>query len=477
MHLMPSQSALLCASTVYGIVSRSLPLTGKILPGYINPTGPRVGIGIGNPNVEFAPNVSTCLLTSDGGTVRVLWGIRNGEVAITVANKAIDLSRRGVNFQLTRCLIDDEHEGPVLDATWDDNGLAVTGGADGRIKLWDTQTMKCLWTSGRQDCDLVTDPVIKVASAVVTKGIIVGCMRSGNIIVFRGFDKLRNPNTKLGKELDVLGTEDLVKAFAIPCLVSSSTPEIQTVASLYIDNDAPPSRPTLLVAYGDDAYFYKVSLKHDESHFHTELFGDASFGSISCVSPFFAIGQDQYSFVLVGDRIGCISVYDWRGKDSAEGTAKGSIPPIRRFEAHVDGSTVTAIHWNGTTLITGSINGTTHVFDGLTFEGLRSFASPTPKFRGRGHAPPVVPNDDGRVRQILVNPDQDVMVVSVGNAVLAWRAGQIGKHASGGVRGRVPLNNGGQGKKRSNGGKWLRKSTNSGELWRGLFSVSQTKLN
>ena len=48
------------------------------------------------------------------------------------------------------------------------------------------------------------------------------------------------------------------------------------------------------------------------------------------------------SFVLVGDRVGCISV-DWQGKDSNTETA---VLPMRRFEAHVHGFAVTAIHWD-----------------------------------------------------------------------------------------------------------------------------------
>ncbi|KXN90416.1 F-box/WD repeat-containing protein pof10 [Leucoagaricus sp. SymC.cos] len=455
MHLMPSQSALLCASTVYGIVSRSLPLTGKILPGYLNPTGPRIGIGIGNPNVEFAPNVSACLLASEGGTAKVLWGIRNGEVAVTVANRAIDPSRRGVNFQLIRCLIDDEHEGPVQDATWEGNELAVTGGADGRLKLWNTHTMRCLWTSEQQTLDLVIDPIIKVASAVTTKGVIAGCMRSGNIVVFGGFEQLINLNPKAGRALDAL-VKYSAQVLMIPCPVNSPTLRTQTVTSLHIDPSTSSTQPTLLVSYEDDTCFYKVSVDLTTNGggpgSKIETFGDDVFGAISCVHPYFATADDQCSFVLTGDRTGCISVYDWQGREPPTTTV---VPPVRRFEAHIDGSTVTAIHWNGTTLISGSAHGTTHVFDGLTFEELRNFTSPTPRFRGRGHAPPVDPNADARVRQILVNPDRDVLVVSVGNAVLAWKAGPIGKSTSGGVRGRLPLGSDVRPKKRSHGGKWM----------------------
>lgn len=449
---MPSQSALLCSSKAYGIVSRSLPLTGKILPGFINPTGPRTGVGIGNPNVEFAPNVSICLLGSDGATAKALWGIRNGEVTMTVAPKAIDPSRRGVSFDLRRCLIDDEHEGPVLAATWDGRELAVTTGVDGRIKLWNTQTMGCLWTSERQHRDLVTDPIIKVASAVVNKGVIVGCMRSGDILVATGFE---SPKLDMGAQV----AEASIQSFVVPCPVNVSPSTPQTISSLHIDSYSPRSCPTLLVAYENDAHFYKVSVMWTagEPQFQVDTYGDNSFGHISCISPFFTAGRDDYSFVLVGDRMGCVSVYDWR-VEATPGTAdKGPIRPVRRFEAHDDSSPVTAIYWDGTTLITGSAKGTTHVFDGLTFEQLRSFASPTPKFRGRGHAPPVDPTDDGRVQQILVGPDRDVMVVSVGNAILAWKAGPIGKYVSGGVRGRIPLDSGSPGRKKHHGGKWLRK--------------------
>lgn len=452
---MPSQSALLCASTSYGIVSRSLPLTGKILPGYLNPTGPRIGIGIGNPNVEFAPNVSTCVLSSEGGTAKVLWGIRNGEVTITVANKAIDPSRRGINFQLTRCLIDDEHEGPVMDAAWDGNELAVTGGSDGRVKLWDTRTMRCIWTSEQQTVDLVIDPVLKVATAVATKGVIVGCMRSGNIVVFKGFERFVNPGRKVPKDSGVI--ECSAQTLMIPCPVDFTT-RARTVTSLYIDPNAFSNCPILLVAFDCDTHFYKISFEMGNAgdpSFRTEIFGDDAFGDLSCIRPYFAAGTDQSSFILTGDCLGCISVYDWQVKDF---DTKAAIHPVRRFEAHIDGSTVTAIHWNGTTLISGSARGTTHVFDGLTLEELRNFASPMPRFRGRGHAPPVDPNDDGRVRQILVNPDRDVLVVNVGNAVLAWKAGAIGKSASGGVRGRLPLGSDVRPKKKNNGGKWLRKS-------------------
>jgi hypothetical protein len=75
---------------------------------------------------------------------------------------------------------------------------------------------------------------------------------------------------------------------------------------------------------------------------------------------------------------------------------------------------------------------TTHVFNGLNFEAFeegRNFASPIPRFRRRGHSLPVYPNDK-HAREILVDPGRDILVVNVGNAVLAWKAGLIGKSGS-----------------------------------------------
>jgi len=54
----------LLTSIQYGVVARSLPLTGKVLKGSLDAAG--TGIGIGNPNVEFTPNVCTYTLADDG---------------------------------------------------------------------------------------------------------------------------------------------------------------------------------------------------------------------------------------------------------------------------------------------------------------------------------------------------------------------------------------------------------------------------
>ncbi len=75
---MPS-NGLLASSLEYGIVSRSFPLSGKILSGYLDASGTRGGLGIGNPNAEFTPNISACGMGADGGTAKVAWGSQAGD--------------------------------------------------------------------------------------------------------------------------------------------------------------------------------------------------------------------------------------------------------------------------------------------------------------------------------------------------------------------------------------------------------------
>ena len=89
MHLMPNMT-LLAASLQYGVVSRSYPLIGKILRGYLDASGTLNGLGIGNPNAEFSPHVSSVALASDGGTAKVLWGFRNGAGTFPTIQAGID---------------------------------------------------------------------------------------------------------------------------------------------------------------------------------------------------------------------------------------------------------------------------------------------------------------------------------------------------------------------------------------------------
>ncbi|KAG6868475.1 hypothetical protein C0993_002240 [Termitomyces sp. T159_Od127] len=413
MHMMPN-TGLLTSSIRYGIVSRSLPLTGKILPGYLEASGLRLGLGIGNPNAEFTPDVSICAIASDGGTARILWGFRHGEVGILTAPRAIDVTKRPA-FDYVRCEVDEEHVGTVLDAVWDDSStVVVTGGVDGVVKLWDAKTVRCLWTSERKTGALMPDACCKVA-VTVARNLVAAVMTSGEIAIWTGF--------QFGGGF----SSAAVSETRVPCpvQVADSARDLasHTVSNLRIDTGSHIT--TILVAFDNDSYFYRLSITQSGS-IETTAFGDAAFGALSCIMPFFS-NSTEPSFILTGDRIGCVSVYAWNASTSAT-----PIHCVRKFEAHESGAAVTTLAWNGITLITGSDRGTTHVWDGLTFEYLRSFPSPIPRGRGRGNPE----REHEPVRQIIIGPEKQVLLVSVAERVLAWIAGPVPKYNSGGVRGR-----------------------------------------
>ncbi|KAJ7187891.1 hypothetical protein C8R46DRAFT_1052986, partial [Mycena filopes] len=303
MHLMPAHG-LISSSLQYGVVSRSLPFTGRILRGYLDAAGSGTGLGIGNPNTDFTPNVSVCALGSDGGTAKIAWGFRNGEVAFTSANKAMDAGSRSA-AKFSRCTVGDEHQGIVLDV-----GTV-------RVKVWDSKKTRCVWTSeGR-----APDECIKVASALSKR--------------------LASPSEM---------TEPVaVDVFVIPC------PIHEDGASHEIS---------------DNHLFYRFDI-------------DFSTGAVECAAP------GELSLIITGTQLGCVGIYDWTDPTAAL--------PAYKFEA--------ALAWNG-------LRGVTKVWDALTLEHLRTFPSP-------GMAAPA---EDPSVRQIVLGPEKEVLLVAVGDRVMATRS-------------------------------------------------------
>ncbi|KAJ6625814.1 hypothetical protein B0H10DRAFT_2000803 [Mycena sp. CBHHK59/15] len=395
MHLMPSQG-LITSSLQYGVVSRSFPLTGRILRGYLDASGSGTGLGIGNPNTEFSANVSACALASDGGTAKILWGFRNGEVAFTVANKAMDAGSRSA-AKFMRCNVGDEHQGPVLDVLWE-GANAVTGGGDGWVKVWDAKKARCVWTS---ECR-APDEFVKVAAAM-GKGLVAGAMRSGNIVVWCGFFS------------DMSETPATITMLNIPSPIQSEGSHV--ISGLFIDTCGPAL--ALLVTFSDHAYFYRLAIDLATSFVECTKYGDPTLGAITSLSPFFTNQPGECSLVVTGTQLGCMGIYDW--------TSSCALPAYK-FEANDDGSSVTALAWNGVILVTGCARGTTKVWDALTLEHLRTFAT-----RKRVTAlPGAAPTESPAVRQILLGPEKEVLLVAVADRVMAWRAGPVPK--SGGIK-------------------------------------------
>ncbi|KAI0669035.1 WD40-repeat-containing domain protein [Trametes maxima] len=415
MHLMPN-TTLLAASLQYGVVSRSYPLSGKVLRGFLDASGTANGLGIGNPNAEFSPHVSSVALASEGGTAKILWGYRNGEVAVTTAVRVMDNNRASA-ARLVRCRLLDCHEGAVTCVTWahniDGSAFFVSGGADGRVKLWDAKTsLKCLWTSPKSDV-LIPDPCVKL-TLDLQQGVVVAGLGSGSVLAWIGFPPLLLEPT----DLAVLEPREL-RIPAPANTASSGTSPYQNDASAEIlDLHICPLRDRLsiLVAYHPSPFFYRFTLAVASNVFESTLFGNEGAAPIRSLFPVWASREEENSFVLVGDELGDISVFSWDVQSPQTSSGAASVPPAYQFDAHEDGA-VTALTWNSAILVSGSSRGTVLVWDALTFAPLRSFASPA--------ARPTTGADWDGVSQILL--DRDVLMVSVGSRVMAWKAGPVGR--------------------------------------------------
>lgn len=414
-----SEAGLLSSSVQYGIVSRSFPLTGKILRGFLNASG--TDLGIGNPNVEFTPNVSACALASDGGTAKVAWTFRNGEVAVMTAGRAMDNGRAAA--KLTRCKVEDQHENMVQDVAWCGKNAFVTGASDGKVKLWDSRRVSCVWTSIRQEGAIITDPCVKVIGSI-SKGIVC-VMKSGDVFVWTGPQELLSDD-------DSRVPPPVISEIHIPFAQAIGGPQSPGTAgevrALCIDPASTSANLVILVAYTDRFAFQRLRVDMNTKNVSIATFGEESHGCITSLKPCFSDKAGEFSFIIVGDQLGGVSIYNWDAPCPVVGEiarCKSSVPALRNFEAHEDGA-VTQIAWNSVTLITGSARGTVKVWDSFTFTLLRTFSSPAAR-------PPVGGEWDG-VSQIIL--ERDLVVVSVGSRVMAWRAGPVSHRGHSVIKGK-----------------------------------------
>ncbi|KZT67887.1 hypothetical protein DAEQUDRAFT_375983 [Daedalea quercina L-15889] len=412
MHLMPN-TTLLTASLQYGIVARSYPLTGKVLRGYLDASGAGNGLGHGNPNLEFSPHVTAIALASEGRTAKVLWGFRNGEVAVTTAVRAMDGNRPSA-AKHARCKAEECHEAAVQALAWgtevgqEGPAAFATGDAHGQVKLWDAKRMKCLWTSIKKE-GLERDVCAKIAFDVA-RGVVVAAMESNRIHVWSGLYPVIT-----GEQVDIGPNEITIPPFAAfglaqtPASIVPSRELLDLHVSIVGD-----SKLRVLIAYKHDSYLYRIDVDLATSDTERSAFGDGSVGAVTVVKPVFATQGGESNFVLVGDQLGGISIFDC---DAPSPVGNTSVIPLRKIDAHEDGA-VTALAWNTIVLASGSSRGTVKAWDSLTLAHLRTFPSP-------GTRPAAGGEWDG-VNQILL--ERTELLASVGSRVMTWQAGPVGKH-------------------------------------------------
>ncbi|KAG8884384.1 hypothetical protein FRB97_004393 [Tulasnella sp. 331] len=442
---LPQQAAVLSASLRYGIVSRSEPSTGKVLKGYIDAAGLFNGQGHGNPNAEFSPDVSAISIRACGGTAYLVWGFRNGEIGVTSAPKVMDQAKsRGWRYQ--RCALQNVHDGRVERLVLaSDAQTFVSGGFDGKIKLWDTKTLHILWCFAPTNEGSI-DPVQQLAYQSET-GTLSAAFRSGVVIVWAG---LMAP-TDIRERITLHHSHQVIIP---PPLSSSALPAMDDVTLLlytspkaihvvihgnktkHVDRVfiAAPSEtvgstdqprltlPYTCIRYTEGPVGAITALKVDIANERAVIRASPTSATI-VTSPLaiFAstlpdvVEKKECSFIIAGDELGCVCIWPWDKPNEAPAGATEQIGSMKRFEAHSDGG-VSSIALSQLVLVTGSTRGTIMIWDSLTLELLRSISSPSPRPH---HGTPW-----DKVEQIVVDAERDLLLVSVGSRILYWKAGK-----------------------------------------------------
>ncbi|KAK7677838.1 hypothetical protein QCA50_019150 [Cerrena zonata] len=406
-HLMPVPNAagelayaVLSSSLAYGVVARSLPLRGYVFRGYLDASGTLNGLGVGNPNAEFSPDLTKCAMASEGGIAKVLWGFRTGAVAVTNAAKAADRTRQ-VSARWTRCQVTDAHDGAVEDAIWAGAAHAVTGGADGRVKIWDVRRMTCVWTSQLKRDQLIKDPCAKVAADLV-HGIVVGLMKSGEIAVWSGFSDISATSPW---DSPSITAEEIRVPPAARSVGPTPDREIQALHIHAVSSE----QVSVLALYEGETVFHRVSVDLRDGSHERSTFGESGAGIITALQPVFSTNEREKSFIISGDQSGNVNIFPWD-------ISASTITPTIKFEVF-NNSAVAALAWSVTVLVVGSSKGIIKAFDSLSFEHLRDLSE-------RSGASAVM----DPVGHVIVQGE--MLVASIGSRVLGWLAGPIGREKS-----------------------------------------------
>ncbi|KII90181.1 hypothetical protein PLICRDRAFT_159580 [Plicaturopsis crispa FD-325 SS-3] len=305
--------------------------------------------------------------------------------------------------KLVRCKVEDQHEGSVQNAVWDAGlSIFVTGAVDGRVKIWDAKRVSCIWTLDPNASLLAPNPCQKVVSDLA-RGLVVAALSTGEIIVWSGLASLLSEDTT---------RPSVIETRIPPPRHDAGSSASRDIFGLYIDARV-SSHVSILAIHSNDPHFYRFRIDISSMHIETTTYGNASFGPISAIKPVFASQERHHSFIIVGDQLGCVSIYQW---DAPPSPTAQPIQAFRKFEAHDDGA-VTSIAFDSVVLATGSARGTIALFESLTLERLRIIAGPSPRYADR-------------VSKIILQ--REVLVASIGPNVTAIKAGVVGKDKASG---------------------------------------------
>ncbi|KAK4689613.1 hypothetical protein P7C73_g477, partial [Tremellales sp. Uapishka_1] len=364
----------------------------------------------------------------------------------------------------------------------------VTGGADGRVKVWQLDpgenlpmsakktptrqetpgTISCLFTSDVVQTLLPRSEEVRrrqvgkpdgivLARCDVAQGVACGVTRDGDLRIWFGIGSdVQEVRIDAGSEAEMGGVERLemkvrsntaeilihhkgnstfTRYNVLPDTTSSKlfitpTGSSLTKLSAHLDPAAPLSLPAGL-----------TSLSARIISSPTTPDAQSPIGSPGPELPA-REGEEFGKFVVGGDEEGKVWIWPWEGSEDVNGPIRGWSTGMGKV------GKVTAIDVACGLVAIGSYDGEIHIYDPLpaTPVLLRSF-NPT---RLSLVDLLVAASDDARAKQYSVNQiilDNDLVVASIGRRVLAWRAG-ISKGRQGGKDGTKGKS--GKGESRSN---------------------------
>lgn len=345
-------------------------ILGKILRGFLDASGTANGFGIGNPNIEFSPHVSCIAISSLGGTAHIIWGFRNGEIALTTAPRVMDSDRPTARY--IRCNARDEHPGQIRSLIFTDNDeLILSGCSQGRIKLWESKRLHCLWSgTTNQENDSPPDPCVKIVF-LATSGVLAAVCQSGDVVIWSGF-QVRD---------DGSGHQEQVGVVESTRVICSQPHGLKTVDCFFIDPRTDSYKAILLIHYAGEKSFLRHTVNTTRKAVVTFRFGVEGCFPISSLKPCFTsnrrsllssnalksttlaaslsalnstplVGWRPFPFIMTGDSSGGVSLWSWDVVPQHGSPSNGAIHPWRTWEAHEDGS-VSCLEANDYIILTG----------------------------------------------------------------------------------------------------------------------------
>ncbi|KAL0952795.1 hypothetical protein HGRIS_007020 [Hohenbuehelia grisea] len=443
-----------------GFVSRSFPLAGK------SKVVSRI------PDLMLSSN--PCALSSDGSTGRALFGYPDGRlVVLSLSQFSSSLTERAV--MPMRSNADDNHNGPVTVLQWTPlkpkaltkDRLIISGGADGRVKIWDFSRwfLSCIltFTHGPMESP---QRVQAIGADLSSLHVVVAAYDNGEVVIWHDLEGMYPPyKPDAVSRRQISDAKKICIQPVLRPLNNQTTPE---VSAIYVDDTSSPTELGILVVYQDQPAFLRIIVDLSTGSHDVVRYGsDPSLGVITSLEPYFAQRQ---GFVVAGDSLGCVSVYSLSATSRSQQSGPhdlGIVSPTIKFEAHEDASPITALAWNELVLATGTATGDVRVWDGLSLELIREFGPRQRKRNDIFAADGPEAHLQNRVGQILLGSEKDMLTFNVGARIVGWWAGKARKGGKGGVRGRTA--HGLVGKKKDSGsGRVLGKGSQAYQLRRDI---------